>query len=231
MQYLGGKHKIARHIVPFMEMFYRRDHTTWVEPFMGACNTLALASGDRIGNDIDPDLVALFKALQKGFDPPSKVTEEEYNRIKENPSAYPPELCAFVGFGCSFGGKKWASFARNKRGREFAEVARRGLQRKMRTLSRVRFVNGGFQDLEMPSRSFIYCDPPYAHTLGYGHPFDHDEFWQWCRDKSLQGHTVLISEYSAPDDFEPITSSKQRTSFNNSQNWATEKIFKWSGDE
>ena len=36
--------------------------------------------------------------------------------------------------------------------------------------------------------------------------FDNDLFWQWCRDKASEGHTLLISEYSAPADFECLLS-------------------------
>jgi len=229
MRYLGGKHKIARHIVPFMEMFYRRDHATWVEPFMGACNTLSLASGDRIGNDIDSDLVALFKALQKGYEPPSIVTEEEYRRIKENPSSYPPELCAFVGFGCSFGGKKWGGYARCDNGKSYAAVAKRSLDRKLKKLIGVKFLNESYLDLIIPPHSFIYCDPPYQNTQGYGVAFDHNGFWDWCRVQSKRGHTVLISEYSAPSDFETVTTSTQTTTLDKSHLRAKEAIFKWGG--
>ena len=30
---------------------------------------------------------------------------------------------------------------------------------------------------------------------------EYDDFWEWCRNMNEQGHTVYISEYSAPDDF------------------------------
>lgn len=231
MQYLGGKHKIARHIVPFMEMFYRRDHVTWVEPFMGACNTLALASGPRIGNDIDPDLVALFEAMQKGYEPPMTVTEDEYNLVKMNPTNFDPELCGFMAFGCSFGGKKWGGFARDRDGKNYAAVARRSLERKLARLTDVKFSCGSYFDLMIPPHSFIYCDPPYQGTQGYGVSFDHDVFWAWCRDQSSRGHTVLISEYSAPDDFETVTTSTQITTLDKSHLHARESIFKWSGSE
>lgn len=36
--------------------------------------------------------------------------------------------------------------------------------------------------------------------------FDHDKFWQWGRDMSIVGHTVFVSEYNAPADFECVWS-------------------------
>ena len=229
MQYLGGKARIAKHIVPFMEMFYRRDHEFWVEPFMGACNTLTLASGPKIGSDIDPDLVGLFKALQQGFKPPQEVTEEEYQRVKNNPELYPIEIRGFFAFACSFGGKKWGGFARNARGVNFAQRAVNSLSIKMRTLMNASFITGQYFDLDIPPQSFIYCDPPYLGTTGYKQEVDHDFFWEWCRLKSKEGHTVLVSEYTAPSDFEPVTTSVQTTWLDKSHKAAHEKIYKWKG--
>ena len=34
--------------------------------------------------------------------------------------------------------------------------------------------------------------------------FDHDKFWQWVRNKTNDGHTVFVSEYTAPNDFECV---------------------------
>ncbi len=55
--------------------------------------------------------------------------------------------------------------------------------------------------MEIPANSLIYCDPPYVNTTGYRDKIDHDTFWQWCRDKAKEGHTVFISSEIAPDDF------------------------------
>lgn len=33
-------------------------------------------------------------------------------------------------------------------------------------------------------------------------------FWQWCRDMVSKGHTVFVSEYNAPDDFECVWSKQ-----------------------
>lgn len=47
----------------------------------------------------------------------------------------------------------------------------------------------------------IYRDPPYMGTAGYSDGINHDEFWQWCRERVYDGHKVYISEYQASDDF------------------------------
>ena len=56
-----------------------------------------------------------------------------------------------------------------------------------------------YDDLVVPDESFIYCDPPYKGTTAYRHRFDSNKFFDWCVSMRDKGHTVLVSEYSAPD--------------------------------
>jgi DNA adenine methylase len=42
---------------------------------------------------------------------------------------------------------------------------------------------------------------------------DHDVFWEWCRNQSKSGHTVFISEYSAPKDFVCIKEIPLKSTF------------------
>ena len=73
-------------------------------------------------------------------------------------------------------------------------------------LKNVVFKCGSYDKIDIPENSVIYCDPPYKSTQTYkvSNIFDYDRFWQWCRDKTVQGNDVLISEYQAPKDFIPI---------------------------
>lgn len=68
------------------------------------------------------------------------------------------------------------------------------------------FLHKPYLQLEIPENSFIYCDPPYANTAEYKavDSFNHVVFWQWCRDAVKNGHTLFISEYNAPEDFECV---------------------------
>ncbi len=83
----------------------------------------------------------------------------------------------------------------------------------------------------IPNESIIYCDIPYKNTTQYStsKDFDHDKFWQWCRDMSIIGHKVFVSEYDAPNDFECIWSGniKSYMKAGRSEN-VTEKLFKFS---
>jgi len=63
------------------------------------------------------------------------------------------------------------------------------------------------KELDIPANSLVYCDPPYRGSTGYDGWFDSRAFWQWCRDKTREGHTVFVSEYKAPPDFECVKRS------------------------
>jgi len=55
-------------------------------------------------------------------------------------------------------------------------------------------------------------------------------FWEWCREKSLEGHTVFISEYNAPDDFEAVWEKEIPSSLtrNTGAKHGVEKLFVYS---
>lgn len=75
------------------------------------------------------------------------------------------------------------------------------------------------------------CDPPYQGTTGYKTgAFNHEEFFQWCRDMKAKGNIVFVSEYNAPDDFEVVWQGEIKTNFSSQRKEAThkavEKLFK-----
>ena len=200
MQYMGSKNRIAKHILPTM-LEYRKEGQFWVEPFVGGANMIDKVTGNRIGADIHNYLIALLQALQAGYVPPTEVSKEQYYDIKSSPEKYSPELVGFVGFLCSFGGKWWGGYAKDSRGDNYAERGSRVLTKQALKLKSINFVSCGYKNLIIPTNSLIYCDPPYEGTTKYRDNFNHLEFWQWCRDKVKEGHTVFISEYNAPNDF------------------------------
>lgn len=93
-------------------------------------------------------------------------------------------------------------------------------------------INLSYLDLPIPPRSLIYCDPPYSGITQYRHSdikddFNSTVFWQWCREKAVEGHTVFISEYNAPADFKCIWSKKIVSSLTKEtgSKVGTEKLF------
>ena len=227
MQYMGSKNKISKYILPLI--LKNRNDRVYIEPFVGGCNMIYKVGGRRIGSDTNKYLIAMWKALQNGWIPPTEVTREFYYEIKANSDIYSPELVGFVGFLCSFGGKWWGGFAFNNNGDNYAARGSRVLTKQIKSLLDVEFRCCSYLDLELPDNSLIYCDPPYADTTKYKDDFYHPEFWQWCRNKKAEGHTVFISEYTAPEDFECILEIEHKTiSDKNSQYKRIEKLFTYN---
>jgi len=193
MKYIGSKNKYSNDILPFI-LNNRQPNQFYVEPFVGGFNLIDKVSGNRIGNDIHFYLIELFKAIQNGWIPP------EYIDIRINKDKYPSYLVGFVGFGCSFSGKWFGGYARGAN-RNYALESKKNLLKQAPYLKGIIIENKSYNELVIPDNSIIYCDPPYNNTTKYKNSIDYDIFWQWCRDKSIQGHKVYISEYNAPSDF------------------------------
>lgn len=196
MRYLGGKAKIAKHVVDVIERYRRPGQAVW-EPFCGGLNVTAEMCRrgiDVIATDASEPLIALVFAVRNGWQPPSTLTREEYAAAKLLPVSDPMH-----GFTCftSFGGKAWGGYASDGHGRNYALETAKSLRDALLPahVERVDF-------LTVEPRPFyvlIYCDPPYAGRTGYGAcaPFDHNTFVerveQWSRYT-----TVLVSEYDFP---------------------------------
>lgn len=111
-------------------------------------------------------------------------------------------MTGFAGFGCSFGGKWFGGYARNTSGTKYAAQSKQSLLKDMSTLMAAEIFCCDYRNVPLPTNSVVYADPPYAGTTQYGNEkFDSVAFWQYMRELSEQGHTVLISEQTAPDDF------------------------------
>jgi len=235
LQYLGGKSKIAKHLLPII--LEERKEDKWlikqwyIEPFVGGCNMIDKVDGRRMGNDNHHYLISLWNALQEGWKPPTKISKKEYVSVRENPKEYADEFVAFVGFLCSFGGKWWGGYASNARGQNYADIGSRMLLKQIKLLEGVKFTCKNYWEMDIPDDSLIYCDPPYQGGEKYKRrkgSFDHDKFWEWCREKSRDGHTVFISEYNAPEDFKEIIAIDHKLLLNKKTNQnRIEKLFRY----
>lgn len=200
MRYVGGKSAIARNIVYTIER-YRHGRSTWIEPFVGGGAVLNVAAKYYprcYAYDLHPDLILMYQALQQGWQPPTNVSEDEYQQLRH---AEPSALRGFVGIGCSFGGKWFGGYARGD-GRVHHDESRRSLARMK--LNATTFTQASFFDIDWqqfnPHDCVVYCDPPYANTTGYSvGDFDHTAFWQECERLHGLGFLVAVSEYQAPE--------------------------------
>ena len=170
--------------------------------------------------------------MQKGYSPPRFITEEEYQKVRQNIKEYSPEYVGFVGFGSSFGGKWFGGYGKSKKPngeiRWHSDETKRALERDMKYLQSVRFTCLDYRDVDIPNGSIVYADPPYANTTTYqGQKFDSEAFWEYMRQIS-KNNQVFISEQTAPDDFEciwekPFTRTLDRNKDN--QFKVVEKLF------
>lgn len=224
MQYQGSKNRLAKQLLSAIP----RNGEAWVEPMVGGCGMMRHVTGQRIGADNNKYIISFWKAIQSGWEPPTTLTREEYDHIKLNIDQYDPALVAFAGIGCSFGAKWFGGYAKAN-DKDYVAISHRSCLKVRRAIEGVEFVYSSYKDLEIPANSIIYADPPYADTSGYKEQFNHDEFWDWCRQKFRQGHQIYISEYKAPDDFKPILEIQRMSVMNSSAAKSgtkfTEKLF------
>jgi len=195
MHYLGGKYRVSKQLTDFMRPLLSGPYA---EPFCGSCWVASsMGAPEMLLSDKHPYLIAMWQALQSGWEPPSEVSEEEYYDVKRNMDRE-PHLTGFIGFGCSYAGKWFGGYARGGNA-NYALQAKNSLSRKIKQIQSARFVCCGYEGAEAYYNKphLIYCDPPYAGSTGYGSvvgKFDNKAFNDWMRDMSRR-HLVLCSEY------------------------------------
>lgn len=220
MKYMGSKNRIAKHILPII-LKDRKEGQWYVEPFVGGANTIDKVEGNRLGSDSNKYLISLLQHCEKGLslELPDKISEDEYNHIKNNFDQYEDHLIAHCGFNATFGAKWFGGYARARKGTGYDRdvvCGKNSLVKAMETLKGVFFKCSPYVDLIIPKNSVIYCDPPYAGTTKYKDKFDSDRLWSWCREKVKSGHHVFISEYNAPDDFVCVWQKEIQSGLNTS---------------
>ncbi len=201
MGYLGGKHRLAPRIRDLIETL-RGERQRYVEPFLGGGSVFAaVAPGFQVAmaGDTHADLVEMWREVGSGrWTPPTVVTQEQYR----DRDSMTPEMRAFVGFWCSFGGKWFAGYARGD-GRNYALQAAVSVMNKALPMLGRRLEACDFEawDEMVDAGTVVYCDPPYAGTEPYDGVgrFDHDRFWRVMERWAMRGAVVLVSEYRAPE--------------------------------
>ena len=232
MRYSGGKEKIAGKVAAVLQPHVDAVGAYW-EPFLGGASVFARVKARvKYGSDVNPWLMCMWQAVADGWVPPSTVTVEDYARLKaEKPMV--PET-AFVGFGCSFGGKWFGGFARSDGPRNYAENAASAIKCKLKGFGNCHLATGSFSTVETPEPCVVYCDPPYAGVLGYGvtGTFDSAAFWDGVRAAERAGWPTFVSEYTAPDDFEVVAEFRKQVQMSKVNGYKDkgEKLFRLRKD-
>lgn len=228
MVYMGSKNRIAKELIPIITENLKPNQW-YVEPFVGGANMIdKIEHPYKLGADNNKYLIALLEAVQNGQELPEYITKDEYIAVKTNKDNYPDWYVGFVGLVCSFRAKFFGGYSGYY-------TTKTGIQRNYikehinnilkQNLDGIKLVCSSYDALDIPANSIIYCDPPYNGTTKYKDSFDSDAFWQWCRDKAKEGHTVYVSEYNAPEDFKCIWEKQINSNLGNTAKTATEKLF------
>ena len=235
MKYVGSKNRIAKELLPIMlEEAKKNNIKKWVEPFVGGANMIDKVPNNfqRIGIDYNAHTIEALIAVRDLVDKlPNTLTEDEYKQLK---GSEPEPIKSWLRFVASFGGKFDNGYAREKGSDEmtFIGYGKRNAQKQSPNLQGVKFINGSYDEYSHFENCLIYCDPPYEGTTKYKDDFNHQKFWQWCRDKVKEGHIVFVSEYNAPNDFECVKVVETNTQLGNGSNSGNivkvEKLFKFS---
>lgn len=221
---MGSKNRIAKYILPIMlKEMEDKGYTTWVEPFVGGGNMIDKVPSvfRRFGCDLNPHAICALIAIRDHVNIlPSTVSEDEYKAIKGTP-ANPVD--SWIRFVCSVGGGFGNGFARDKTCRNYANEGKSNAIKQSPKLQGVTLLQGSYKDFHFES-SLIYCDPPYQGTTGYKTgEFNHEEFFEWCREMKSKGNSVFVSEYNAPEDFECVWQGEIKTNFASQRSEATHK--------
>lgn len=231
MRYFGGKSRIAKQIANYLSQYEVNGY--W-EPFCGGCSVLIelkkLKPNLRYyASDANEALITMWKALQCGYEFPSELIEEDYVTLRYGKDPKNP-LTAFAGVGCSYGGKWFDGYARSGN-RNYALNMKNSLEKVREVVKDVMF-NFTPYFYSRINNFLIYCDPPYyKKRKGFStNMFNHKDFWEWVRLMS-QNNIVIVSEYTAPDDFECILEIETRVDMHTSETKKKriEKLWKYKG--
>jgi site-specific DNA-adenine methylase len=92
---------------------------------------------------------------------------------------------------------------------------RASAMKKVPSFVRAEIVHASYEEHAPGAGWIVYCDPPYAGTLGYagGASFDSAEFWKVARSWADAGALVVVSEQEAPEDWEAIAGRTRKANF------------------
>jgi DNA adenine methylase len=244
MKYMGSKTRIIKEILPII----LKDRTTeqwYIEPFAGGMNVICGVDGNRLANDNNLYLIEMWKGLFENRERPNDIPKEIYdkarseynNRINEEFDNFMIGWIGWMGSanGRFFdGGYSGKSNTKNGGVRDYIKEAINNIEKQIPKMVGVKFSNKDYSEIEIPKKSIIYCDIPYQGTKQYSTSknFNYLEFWEWCRKKVGEGHTLFVSEYNAPDDFECVWQKELKSSLSangviGGNKVSVEKLFKY----
>lgn len=251
MKYMGSKARFTKEILPII-LKDRKPEQWYVEPFAGGMNMICEVDGNRIASDNNKYLISMWDGLiNRKIDYPKEIEKSLYNLARdvfngkearfEHTMNMTDDLVGWIGFMASANGRffegGYSGKSNTKLGtvRDYVAESIRNIEKQIPKMEGVIFRNDGFLELGIPPNSIVYCDIPYFGTKQYATSkgFDYEDFWSWARSVGEQGHTVFVSEYNAPADFECVWQKEAKSSLSangkiGGNKMSVEKLFKFS---
>lgn len=233
MKYMGSKARISKDIAPIINKLIDDNNINlYIEPFVGGANMIEhIKCKNRIGADSNEYLISMWNALKSGWKPPSELTKELYNDIKDNKDKYGKPLTAIAGFCATYNAKWFGGYAgivetKADTIRNYYDESVRNIIKQLPKLKDIDFIATPYVHFTDYKNCLLYCDIPYKNTTEYGttQDFNHDEFWEWA-EKMSKNNIVLVSEYDAPVGSCIFEKTLTTTLDKNSRKQDTEKLY------
>lgn len=213
--YHGGKKKIGEEITEAIFDIYdsipeklRPVVKGYCEPFCGMLGVYSPMLKEiqkrglkwsLLAGDNNASVIAMWKAVKKGWTPPVSSSSVLYERLKKSKGASPEK--GYVGHLHAFRGKyfvgKWVKRTKNALRLNRERVLSIGKQ-----IKRVKFSAGSYTQYSKLETYIIYCDPPYEQSSQYksaegeSFRFDNERFLEWAKEMGKK-NIVLVSEYKS----------------------------------
>lgn len=199
MYYLGGKNRIAKHIIPITLSGWGDRYKMYIEPFAGGCGMIQrvplLDGCTVVGYDKNPYLIALLnygKTVLNSEDVlnyerthwsddlfTTDITKEEYKMLRSVAKMSRNER---LGMGISDELMGWAGFIYSYRGDFFQGYCGSGADAMKESHSYIKTIQAmkgkyveckSYHELVLPDQPcIIYCDPPYINERYVGKCFN-----------------------------------------------------------
>lgn len=236
MKYMGSKARFSEYIVPILNS-YRRNNQLFVDMFCGGLHITQEMGGERLANDRNKYLIAMWVGLIEGRSRPTTISRELYSQARTEYRngtnlEFDDFLIGWIGWMGSYNGRFFdGGYSGHNVGptnRDYIKEQIKNTESQIPKLHGVLLESRDYSEFNFDNPCLIYCDIPYFGTKQYetSKDFIHESFFTWVRSMVSKGHTVIVSEYLAPNDFVPIWEHNTKMSMaQNNTKVVVEKLF------
>lgn len=215
-RYHGGKAREGKELAKLISEYASstgKAYNGYCEPFCGMLGIYRhipdfIDVPNYKAGDANESVIAMWKAVQKGYKLPTSCTEKRYNELKNMKKPHPDK--GFCGHEFAFGGQYLGGFRKDEKLNKDRSVIVNRIEEIAKKLKKCKFTAGPYTQFSGLKNYIIYCDPPYANTwCKYSdenrkvRKFDNAAFWEWCKEMS-KDNLMIVSEYSAPKGWRKI---------------------------